>query len=79
MMKMYQAADKFLKKICKTRRDLSVWIIASFWLSINLGAMIIWGRHATIFSNPIALGLITVFVFWSKRNKKVNSWLDEEL
>lgn len=79
MMRMYQVADKFLKKICKTRRDLSVWIIASFWLSINLGAMIIWGRHATIFSNIAILSLIIVFVFWSKRNKKVNSWLDEEL
>jgi len=70
---------KILRAAVKTRRDLSVWIIASFWLLLNLAAILIWGSFGTVISNIIALALISGFIFWSKGNEKVNSWLDKEL
>ena len=70
---------EFIRKYIKTRRDLSVWIMASYWLALNLIAILIWGSFGTVYSNIVGLGTISAFVFWSKRNKKVNAWLDEEL
>lgn len=68
-----------MRKLIKTRRDLSVWIMASYWLVLNLTFLLIWGNTGTIFGNIIGLGTISAFVFWSKSNKKVNNWLDSEL
>lgn len=68
-----------MRKLIKTRRDLSVWIMASYWLVLNLTFLLIWGNTGAIFGNIIGLGTISAFVFWSKSNKKVNNWLDSEL
>ena len=70
---------EFIKKFIKTRRDLSVWVMASYWLALNTIAILIWGSFGTVFSNMIGLGTIAAFVFWSRGNKKVNDWLDKEL
>lgn len=70
---------ELIKKFIKTRRDLSVWVMAIYWLALNTITLLIWGSYGTIFSNIIGLGTISAFVFWSKGNKKVNTWLDKEL
>ena len=51
-----------LSKLVKTKRDASVWVIASIWLIVNFVSMSIWGNEALIFTNPICLVLIAVFV-----------------
>lgn len=68
-----------MRKLIKTRRDLSVWIMSSYWLVLNLTFLLILGNTGIIFGNIIGLGTISAFVFWSKSNKKVNDWLDSEL
>ena len=68
-----------LSKLIKTKRDASVWVIASLWLIINFVSLGIWGNVALIFTNPICLTLITVFVFYSKYNHKFNDWLNSKI
>ena len=68
-----------LSKLVKTKRDASVWVIATIWLIVNVVSMYIWGNEALIFTNPICLALITAFVFYSKSNSKLNDWLNSEI
>lgn len=64
-------------KLIKTNRDLTVWIIALIWLIINISAMMIWNYSVTIITNPLCLLVITVYVFYSKHNSKLNNWLNK--
>ena len=68
-----------LSKLVKTKRDASVWVIASIWLIVNFVSLNIWGNEALIFTNPICLVLIAVFVFYSKSNSKLNDWLNSKI
>ena len=68
-----------LDKLVKTKRDASVWVIASIWLIVNFVSMSIWGNEALIFTNPICLALIAAFVFYSKSNSKLNDWLNSKI
>ncbi len=67
-----------LNKLIKTKRDASVWVIASIWLIINFVSMTIWGNFALVFTNPICLLLITIFVFYTKSHPKFDAWLDSK-
>lgn len=66
-------------KLAKTRKDLSVWLISAIWLLVNSLALLIWGSIGTAISSPIMLALVAGFVFWTKRNHKVNDWLETKL
>lgn len=68
-----------LSKLVKTKRDASVWVIATIWLVVNVVSMYIWGNEALILTNPICLALITAFVFYSKSNHKLNAWLNSKI
>ena len=68
-----------LSKLVKTKRDASVWVIASIWLIVNFVSLNIWGNEVLIFTNPICLVLIAVFVFYSKSNSKLNDWLNSKI
>ena len=68
-----------LSKLVKTRKDVSVWIIAIVWALANFIPMFIWGNIALVFTNPICLLLITIFVFYTKSNKKFENWLETEI
>lgn len=60
-----------------TRRDVSVWIIAAWLLIANIVSMILLGRDTGILiGNALGLGSTVLFVWYSKYNKKLNSWLD---
>ena len=65
-------------KLIDTNRDFTVWIIAAIWLVINVGAIMIWGNFATVFTNPACLLVLTGFVFYSKRNQRLNNWLNKK-
>lgn len=67
-----------LSKLIKTKRDASVWVIASIWLIVNFVSMTIWGNFALVFTNPICLLLITIFVFYTKSHPKIDAWLDSK-
>lgn len=66
-------------KLISTNRDLTVWIIAAIWLIVNSCAMMIWGNFATVFTNPVCLLVLTAFVFYSKRNQRLNNWLNKKI
>ena len=68
-----------INKLIKTRKDLSVWIIADIWLIVNFGCWFLFGREALIFTNPIMLSLITIFVFYVKSHKNIDKWFEEKL
>ena len=68
-----------LSRLIQTRRDLSVWIMAAYWLLLNIIAIMIWGSFGTVYSNPVGLLTIAAFVFYSKKNKKLNNWLNQRL
>ena len=61
-----------LGKLVKTKRDASVWVIATIWLIVNFVSLSIWGNEVLIFTNPICLLLLAAFVFYSKSNSKLN-------
>jgi len=62
-----------------TRKDVSVWIIAVIWLAVNFTTWAVWGKEYLIFTNPICLLLITIFVFWVKGNKSRDAWFETEI
>lgn len=68
-----------LRKLVKTKRDASVWVMATIWLIINFVSLNIWGNEAMIFTNPICLAFIATFVFYSKSNTKLNDWLNSKI
>jgi hypothetical protein len=68
-----------LSNLVKTRKDASMWIMSALWLIGNFVPMSIWGNEALIFTNPICLLLITIFVFYTKSHPKFESWLEEEI
>lgn len=68
-----------LSNLVKTKRDASVWIIASIWVIVNFIAINIWGNFALVFTNPICLLLIAIWVFYSKSSPKINKWLDSKI
>jgi len=68
-----------LSKLVKTKRDASVWVMATIWLIVNVVSMFIWGNEALILTNPICLALITSFVFYSKSSHKLNAWLNSKI
>ena len=53
--------------------------MAAYWLLLNIIAIMIWGSFGTVYSNPIGLLTIAAFVFYSKKNKKLNNWLNQRL
>lgn len=66
-------------KFIKTRKDLSVWIIASIWLLVNLIGILTKGTGALIITNPAVLLVLSGWVIYTKRNPEVNKWLEERL
>ena len=66
-------------KFIKTRKDLSVWIIASIWLLVNLIGILTKGTGALIITNPAVLLVLSGWVIYTKRNPEVNKWLEEKL
>lgn len=66
-------------KLVSTNRDLTVWIMAIIWFIINFGTMMIWGNFALVFTNPICLLILAVFVFYSKHNQKFDNWLNKKI
>lgn len=68
-----------MMKLFKTRKDLSVWIIACIWLAINTIGILIWGKDALIFTNLIVLFFLTIFVFWVKKTPKIDNWFETKI
>ena len=67
-------------KLIQTRRDLSVWILASYMLLVNIICIWQFGRQdGIIIGNPIGLASVAAFVFYSRHNKNLNSWLNKKL
>lgn len=67
-------------KIIATRRDIVACIIALYLLIINIICVVLLGiKLGIVIGNPLGLGTVTLFVMWSKRNKKVNNWLNHKL
>ena len=44
-----------LGKLVKTKRDASVWVIATIWLIVNFVSLSIWGNEVLIFTNRICI------------------------
>lgn len=67
-------------ELIKTKKDVSVWIIALYLLSVNLISWYIFGRElGLIFGNMFGLSTVALFVFWVKSNPKIDKWLETNL
>ena len=67
-------------KLISTRKDVSVWIIACYMLSINLICWKLFGREAGLaLGNFIGLGTVALFVLLVKHTPKVDKWLETKI
>ena len=67
-------------KLISTRRDVSVWIIAVYMLTVNIVCWYLMGRELGLtVGNMFGLGTVAIFVLWSGQNKKVNHWLNQKV
>ena len=66
-------------KFIETRKDVSVLVICLVWLSINIIAWSIWGSGALCITNPAILLLLSIYVFYVKSHKKIDSWLETKI
>ena len=67
-------------KLIRTRKDISVWIIACDMLSINLICWKLFGREAGLaIGNFFGLGTVAIFVLLVKNTPKVDKWLETKI
>ena len=67
-------------KIIKTRKDVSVWIISFYMISVNLICWKLFNREIGLaVGNLIGVTSVALFVFWVKSNPKIDKWLETDL
>ena len=67
-------------KLIRTRKDISVWIIALYMFSVNLICWKLLGSDVGLaFGNLIGLGTVALFVLWVKNTPKVDKWLETKI